>query len=208
MHSSPFHSRKTVQKCQNPSLSPSSRNYHPRGRSGYFYGNKGRGNDFLDADDDDDDDGGEGAESAENPSTDGLLSCSSAARPIKVRQKNFLANSAENREGIASRCARICDEANIVAESDGRNPSFGIILSLYSRVKVYLSGEGPGFRGGCRTSSAAPVTEPAGRSDAANKSGRMTEIAANVFLGMGMPSERARARGGPDGETIPKKLKG
>ena len=67
-------------------------------------------------------------------------------------------------------------------------------LSLYSRVKVYLSGEGPGFRGGCRTSSAAPVTRPAGRSDAANKSGRMTEIAANVFLGMGMPSERARER--------------
>ena len=127
-----------------------------------------------------------------------------AARPIKVRQKNFLANSAENREGIASRCARICDEAAIVAESDGRNPSFGIILSLYSRVKVYLSADGA-------ARAAAPRTARSSRSgDAANKSGRMTEIAANVFLGMGMPSERARARarGGPDGETIPKKQKG
>ena len=139
MHSFPFHSRKTVQKCQNPL-----RNYHPRGRSGYFYGNKGRENDFLDADDGDEGGGRECRDSVRSSASAGRLALVLlASRPIKVRQKNSLANSAESGEGIASRCTRICEEPPSMNRGVGRteDPLFWH-HSLYSRVKVYLSADG------------------------------------------------------------------
>ena len=202
MHSFPFHSRKTVQKCQNPL-----RNYHPRGRSGYFYGNKGRENDFLDADDGDEGGGRECRDSVRSSASAGRLALVLlASRPIKVRQKNSLANSAESGEGIASRCTRICEEPPGLHASrcrtDGGIPSFGIILSI------------PGSRFICLQTVVCPsVVRPPDRargrrSDAANKSGRMTEIAANVFPGMGMPTERGGGTRRTDGQTIPSKQKG
>ena len=69
----PFAQAEQSKSAKNPL-----RNYHPRGRSGYFYGNKGSGNDSLDADDDDDDEGAESAETLLRPSY-GLLSSSSAS---------------------------------------------------------------------------------------------------------------------------------
>ena len=93
-----------------------------------------------------------------------------------------------------------------IAVSDGRRDPLFWHHSLYSRVKVYLSADGGlSVR---RPPARRPTHERGRRSDAANKSGRMTEIAANVFPGMGMPTERGGGTRRTDGQTIPSKQKG
>ena len=122
----PFAQAEQSKSAKNPL-----RNYHPRGRSGYFYGNKGRENDFLDADDGDEGGGRECRDSVRSSASAGRLALVLlASRPIKVRQKNSLANSAESGEGIASRCTRICEEPPSMNRGVGRTEGSPLLASF------------------------------------------------------------------------------